>query len=462
MIVLGLLLLQVGLTPPDLITVRSASASRAVPVIRSADGAAVSASALAAAMGGQASTGVDGRTTLAVAGVTVVLTDGSPFVTIDGALMPLGVAPSRSAGGMLVPLQVVADLLPHAAVGLSYDRRTAELRGAASTAAPMVAVANTTSQAPAASPAARREPPQRGTMVAGSAGDAVGNPAAMQDIRRSRDDPPAPARPSAEQVAVRRASSADDAGGPARPASARKYTVVIDPGHGGPDAGMSGPLGTGGRRLYEKDITLAVGKAVSAVLQERGYGTLLTRTRDTLIALSDRGTIANRQKGDLFLSIHVNAANPGWRNSRSARGFETYFLAEAKTEDARRVEQMENDVVRFEVETPVARNDPLSFIVKDMQQNEHLRESSDLAATVQKHLAKIHPGPNRGVKQAGFRVLVTAHMPAVLIEIGFGTNAAEAAWMADRSAQAKLAEAIADAAEEYFAHFERRTNTIRP
>src|SRR5690606_196753 len=179
------------------------------------------------------------------------------------------------------------------------------------------------------------------------------------------------------------------------------------------------------RSIYEKNITLAVSRLVAAELKDRGYRVIMTRTRDTLIALSDRGRIANREKGDLFLSIHVNAANPGWNNAGSARGYETYFLAEARTEDARRVEQMENDAVRFETESEVTAGDPLSFIVTDMQQNEHLRESKELAAAVQDHLSRIHPGPNRGVKQAAFRVLVTAFMPSVLIALGFGTNAAE-------------------------------------
>jgi N-acetylmuramoyl-L-alanine amidase len=182
----------------------------------------------------------------------------------------------------------------------------------------------------------------------------------------------------------------------------------------------------------------------------------MTRTTDTLIALSDRGRIANEQRGDLFISIHVNAANPNWRNPGGARGYETYFLAEAKTEDARRVERMENASVRFETEAQAARKDPLSFIINDMAQNEHLRESSELAAIIQQRLGKVQPGPNRGVKQAGFVVLVTAYMPAVLVEIGFGTNPDEARFLNNEARQRELAAAIADAAVEYLEHYERR------
>jgi len=89
----------------------------------------------------------------------------------------------------------------------------------------------------------------------------------------------------------------------------------------------------------------------------------------------------------------VNAANPGWKDPGASRGFETYFLAEAKTEEARRVEQMENEAVRFETGANAPRGDPLSFIINDMAQNEHLRESSDLATTIQDELGRVHPGP---------------------------------------------------------------------
>ena len=237
----------------------------------------------------------------------------------------------------------------------------------------------------------------------------------------------------------------------------RTRLVVVDAGHGGPDNGMTGPIGAP-ISIYEKDVTLAVAKRLGAELKSRGLRVLYTRTTDTLIALSDRGRIANQAGGDLFISVHVNAANLGWKEPAAARGFETYFLAEAKTEDARRVEQMENESVRFETESNVSKDDALSYILSDMKQNEHLRESSELADLIQEHLASVHPGPSRGVKQAGFRVLVTAFMPAVLVEIGFGTNAAEAKYLTDRRHQAEIASAVADAAQEYLKRYERRVN----
>jgi N-acetylmuramoyl-L-alanine amidase len=152
----------------------------------------------------------------------------------------------------------------------------------------------------------------------------------------------------------------------------------------------------------------------------------------------------------------VNAANLRWRRPGDARGFETYFLAEAKTEDERRVERMENEAVRFETAAQAPKDDPLSFIIHDMAQNEHLRESQELAAAVQFGLSRVHPGPSRGVKQAGFVVLTTAFMPAVLVEIGFGTNAAEARYLASPTRQREIAEAIADATMSYLEGYERR------
>ncbi|HJQ21193.1 MAG TPA: N-acetylmuramoyl-L-alanine amidase [Gemmatimonadaceae bacterium] len=229
--------------------------------------------------------------------------------------------------------------------------------------------------------------------------------------------------------------------------------VVVDAGHGGVDGGAGMKLGD---RLREKDITLQVALKLGQVLRQRGVDVVYTRTTDTLIALADRGKIANQANGDVFISIHVNAANPNWRDPSAARGFETYFLAEAKTEDAQRVEAMENESVRFETASNVAPDDPLNFILSDMQQNEHLRESADLAEIVQRHLAPVHPGPSRGVKQAGFRVLVTAFMPAVLVELGFGTNAAEAEFLSSPSKQKQLANAIADGTMEYLGRYQRR------
>src|SRR3954468_15155393 len=190
--------------------------------------------------------------------------------------------------------------------------------------------------------------------------------------------------------------------GPVKPPTATpkaKPVVIIDAGHGGRDNGMDASFGAG-KHLYEKNVTLAVAKRLGAALAKRGAEVVYTRTTDTLIDLSDRGLIANKAGGALFISIHVNASDPRWRDGIAMRGFETYFLSDAHTDDAQRVEEMENESVRFEAVKDMSKEDPLSFILSDMKQNEHLRESSELAETIQSSLARVHPSQNRGVKQA--------------------------------------------------------------
>jgi N-acetylmuramoyl-L-alanine amidase len=178
----------------------------------------------------------------------------------------------------------------------------------------------------------------------------------------------------------------------------------------------------------------------------------MTRDRDTLIALRDRGRLANQWRDEgqpaLFLSIHCNA-----HTSRAEIGYETYFLSEARTADARRVQQMEDAAAQYE-ERP--RGTGLDFILSDLRQNQYLRESSDWAQMIQNRLREVHPGPNRGVKQAGFAVLVGAFMPAVLVEIGFISNRAEESMLADARQQETIARQLAAGVRDFFQTAERR------
>jgi len=394
--------------PPAHITVRTASSTGAAPIVRSAAGAFVSASSLTSALGGSVTPGLEDRFALSIRGVTVNFVQGVPFARVDSIILPMTGSPYSAGGALYVPLHFVTELLPRIATGLFYDVAMSEMR-----------VFNTVAQTRAPPPASERAAPVSTT--------------ALEVPPSTADNPATPRR---------------------RRTAPRK--VVIDAGHGGRDNGMTGPMGPG-PRIYEKHITLQVSRIVAEMLRADGVQVVMTRTRDTLIALSDRGRIANRNRADLFISIHVNAAPTTWRNAAQAgRGFETYFLAEAKTEEARRVEAMENESVKFETGADAPKGDPLSFIINDMAQNEHLRESMDLAESIQAGLKRIHPGPNRGVKQANFAVLRTSFMPAVLVEIGFGTNPGEAAFMSDPSKQRLIARAIADGALEYLDHYEQR------
>jgi N-acetylmuramoyl-L-alanine amidase len=262
------------------------------------------------------------------------------------------------------------------------------------------------------------------------------------------------ARSRLEELSEAAARTAAAAPRPAAPR--RRRLVAVDPGHGGVDHGMVGPIGVRSPFLREKAVTLAVSRHLVAELESRGIGAVLTRTADTLIALGDRGRIAGDRGADIFVSVHVNAADRRWQRAAQARGFETYILAEARTEDARRVERMENASVRFETTAQAERGDPLSFILRDLAQNEHLRESGQLAELVHGSLGKVHPGDDRGVKQAGFMVLATSYMPAILVEVGFGSNPDEARFLTSAPGQRRIARAIAEGVERYLTEYERR------
>jgi N-acetylmuramoyl-L-alanine amidase len=238
----------------------------------------------------------------------------------------------------------------------------------------------------------------------------------------------------------------------------QRHLVVIDPGHGGVDPGNPGRFFP--EPLTEKDITLAIARLLRAELARRGIDARLTRAGDTLIDLADRGA-ACAADCDLFVSIHVNAM-PASRGSGRASGVETYFLSAAKTEDQERVAKMENDALRFETRAPGAATGPLGFILRDLQLNEYLRESARLAELVQEHVARIHPGGDRGVQQAGFMVLTTARRPAILVETGFATNPTDGAFLASGLGQHKIASAIADGIVAYLQDFERKTASAAP
>jgi N-acetylmuramoyl-L-alanine amidase len=231
------------------------------------------------------------------------------------------------------------------------------------------------------------------------------------------------------------------------------HVVTIDPGHGGVDPGNPGVYFPRGVR--EKEVVLQIGILLREELQRRGVGVRMTRTTDTLIALGDRGLVCTAAC-DLFVSLHVNAIARR-RGYTEVRGYETYFLAEARTEDAARVAQMENDAVRFETgESGGPRTEGLDFILKDLQLNEHLRESARAAELVQKKLGTAHTGMDRGVKQAGFKVLTTARRPAILVELGYSTNPQDGRLLTQRSSQRAMAAALADAIVDYLRDYERK------
>jgi N-acetylmuramoyl-L-alanine amidase len=399
---------------PTFIVVRDGGAIASVPVTIDGGQPSVRADALMRAMRGMLITSTNLHYTLSLPRARIDLIDGIPFAKRDTLTIPLSRAPQVRGGQLYLPFQFVTDVIPRYVGGYAYDAALSELRT-------VTAVVGSPA-APIRSPSA----PPASTVTASS--PAANKPVAQQPVVITR--------PRARKV------------------------VVIDAGHGGPDQGMTGPIGSPAW-FVEKDVTLSVATKLATVLRARGVDVLMTRTTDTLIALADRGKIANSNHGDVFISIHVNA--PGYNTAAAARehGFETYFLAEAKTEDERRVQDMENESVKFETGANAAKGDPLSFIITDMAQNEHLRESSDLALTIQNGLIDVHPGPNRGVQQANFAVLRGSYMPAVLVEIGFGSNQSEATYLSDQDNQRALARNIAQSVLDYLAHYQSRVGGNR-
>lgn len=238
-----------------------------------------------------------------------------------------------------------------------------------------------------------------------------------------------------------------------QPPKRESWLVVIDPGHGGKDPGTIGVAGT-----KEKDVTLAISRLLAKRLRaEPGIDVVLTRDRDTLIAFADRTSAAQlhgmKATPDLFISIHGNSMP---KKPSSTRGFETYFLSIAKTEQARRVAMRENEALKFENDSPIEELDPLQFMLTDLHSTANLQESRILAAAVNHSMASAVGGQDRGVKQGPFFVLVNAGMPAVLVEVGYLSNKQEEKLLRSSSYQAKISDALADAVVSYLAEYGRR------
>ncbi len=227
-------------------------------------------------------------------------------------------------------------------------------------------------------------------------------------------------------------------------------TIVIDPGHGGKEVGAVGPNG-----LLEKDVTLAVARKLSSALERIGARVILTREDDSIVSLDQRTAIANQYNADLFLSVHMNAAVV-----KGAKGSETYFLSlEASDEVARRAAETENASAAY---APTGAASDLKLILWDLAQQEYLQESSRFAQAIQEELNKATGVQNRGVKQAPFKVLVGATMPAALVEVGFISNPDEETKLQTDGFQNAMVEALVRAVERYKGEYETRAGLLSP
>ena len=216
-------------------------------------------------------------------------------------------------------------------------------------------------------------------------------------------------------------------------------TIVIDAGHGGKDPGAVGYRGT-----KEKDIALDVAKRLEKKLSKNlNVKIVMTRDEDIFLRLSERTKIANENNGSLFISIHTNAAE-----DRRASGFETFLIGPNKNEAAVRVAARENAVLELEgISGQKLTNEDL--IKATIAQSAFASKSEQFAAMVQGEIKKRVQSKDRGVKQAGFYVLMGASMPNVLVELGFISNPSEEKKLRSPQYRDQLATAIYRAVEQY-------------
>ena len=215
--------------------------------------------------------------------------------------------------------------------------------------------------------------------------------------------------------------------------------IVIDAGHGDQDPGAVAKNG-----IKEKDINLSVAKKLAEILvRDYGKKVILTRQEDVFVPLRERGNIANKNNADMFISIHSNAAP----SVTSRKGFEVYFLSEnGSDKEADEVARLENAAENFEKNADT----DINTILWSMVINEYMNESSEFAYFVTENVRETFPDYKiNGVKQAGFRVLRGAKMPAVLVELGYMTNFSDLVMLCKEEFQLKMAALIAKSVIDY-------------
>ncbi|MBU0561577.1 MAG: N-acetylmuramoyl-L-alanine amidase [Bacteroidetes bacterium] len=228
--------------------------------------------------------------------------------------------------------------------------------------------------------------------------------------------------------------------------------VVIDAGHGGKDPGAIGITG-----VREKDVNLAVALKLGKLIQRKmpGVKVIYTRDNDQFVELYKRGKIANENNGKVFVSIHCNSL--GKKNS-GTRGFEVYLLRPGKTEKAIEIAEFENSVIQFE-ENPdrYQKLTDENFILVSMAHSAYMRHSEKFSDMLNQSWSKyVRRIPSRGIKQAGFYVLVGASMPGVLIETGFLSNDKDERYLASSTGQDEIAEAVLNSLIEYKKYYDEQ------
>ena len=228
--------------------------------------------------------------------------------------------------------------------------------------------------------------------------------------------------------------------------SAQAYTLVIDAGHGGKDPGAIG------RTRQEKNINLAVALAFGKLVEQNcpDVKVVYTRKTDVFVELDERANIANRNKADLFVSIHVNSTAA----KNGPQGTETYTLGMHRAADNLEVAKRENSVITLEsnYEQKYEGFDPKSsesYIIFELMQDKNMEQSVNFAKLVQQQFKSTAGRVNKGVYQAGFLVLRATSMPSALIELGYINNANEETYLCSAAGQSALAKSIYNAFKAY-------------
>ena len=229
--------------------------------------------------------------------------------------------------------------------------------------------------------------------------------------------------------------------------------IVIDAGHGGIDPGT---IGIGG--IKEKDVTLGIALKLGKLIEKniKGVKVVYTRKKDVAVDLYERGKIANEAGGNLFISIHCNSMP---KKPSDIEGFEVYLLRPGRTKEAIDIAERENSVIQYE-DNP-ARYQKLTdenFILVSMAQSAYMKYSEEFSDILNKQMSAELNIDSRGVKQAGFYVLVGASMPSVLIETGYLSNYHDAAILKSQKGQEAIAKAIYESVKRFKVQYEKSLN----
>jgi N-acetylmuramoyl-L-alanine amidase len=442
------------------------------------------------ALGGKLTSDEAGESfTLRVAEKDVVLGPGNAIITVGDAIYSLSQPPAPGDGGLQVPVDFLhktyGDLLGYAfewhpeTMRLTIDRRGTREIGVVLDVVHLQGMTTVVLQFPE-EPRYQIDRPQPGTIVVQMLADRLLPPSPPKTVQdplvqavtvepqqvRIQLAPQAQAesyilqKPFRLVFDVHQTSVVEGPTVPTAPAAEAPgvRTIVIDPGHGGAETGAIGPSG-----VPEKDLTLQLARELEAKLAQRlAVHVVLTRDEDALLPLDARTAIANQNKADLFVSIHLNSSL-----GSGAYGSETYFLSPQATDPHAASAAAAENASAAGVSPAAAAGDAaaqqdLELILWDLAQAHHLAESQRFANMIQGELNQTLQLKDRGVKQAPFRVLMGATMPAVLVELGFLSNPEEEKKLEEPAYRDQLVEALVRAIARYKALVENRPEPAQP